>query len=116
MTVNRVPAEFSIQGATLDGSYDSPLMDTAYERMYLGYIRFFDADGSQVTPLTGDVLFLGSTDGVNFQDVPNGSFSAADSYLTTRPIPAAVGPARRARIVLDGVTGAVSFIAGVERY
>lgn len=91
-------------------------MDTAFERMYLAFIRFFDASGAQVTPSAGTVVFTGSPDGVNFQNVQNGSFNAIDAYTATRPIPAAAGPARRARITLNGVTGAVSFIAEVGRY
>ncbi|MGL5170111.1 MAG: DUF7265 domain-containing protein [Edwardsiella tarda] len=116
MTFNRIPAEVVIQGGVADGNYDSPLMDAAFERMYLGYIRFFNAAGAQVTPGAGTVAFTASPDGVNFQNVQNGSFNAIDAYSPTRAIPSAQGPARRARITLAGVTGAVSFIAGVDRY
>jgi len=116
MTFNRIPTEFQIQGSVANGNYDSPLMDTAFERMYLGSIRFFDASGDQVTPAAGTVAFLGSPDGVNYQNVQNGSFNAIDAYTVTRAMPASSGPARRARITLAGVTGAVSFIASVNRY
>lgn len=116
MTFNRIPTEFQIQGSVANGNYDSGPMDTAFERIYLGYIRFLDANGNQVTPSAGTVSFQASPDGVNFQNIQNGAFNALDAYSATRAIPVGAGPARRARIVLNGVTGAVSFIAGVERY
>lgn len=116
MPTNRVPAEFFIVGDTTNGSYDSQIMDTAFERAYLGSIRFFDVDGKQVTPSGGTVAFTMSPDGINFQAVPNGSFRAQDAYLSARDMPASAGPARKARITLTGVTGAVSFYASIARY
>jgi hypothetical protein len=116
MSTNRVPAEFFIVGDATNGSYESQIMDTAFERAYLGSIRFFDADGNQVTPSAGTVAFTMSTDGINFQDVQDGAFNATDAYLTTRDMPASAGPARKARITLTGVTGAVSFYASIARY
>jgi len=116
MTCNRIPTEFSIQGGTANGSYDTPLMDTAFERIYLSSIRFLDASGAQVTPSAGTVTFLAAPDGVNFQSVQNGSFSAADAYTPGRAMPAGAGAVRRARITLSGVVGADSFYAAVSRY
>ena len=116
MSFNRIPGEFFIAGNATDGNYDSQVMDTAYERAYLGSIRFFDANGAQVTPTAGTVVFAMSPDGINFQDVHAGSFSAADANLASRDMPSCSGPARKARITLAGVTGAVSFHASIARY
>lgn len=116
MSFNRIPGEFFIVGNTTDGAYESQVMDTAYERAYLGSIRFFDANGAQVTPTAGSVVFTMSPDGINFQDVNAGSFRAQDAYLARRDMPSSSGPARKARITLDGVNGAVSFHASIARY
>ena len=116
MSFNRIPDEFFVVGNTTDGDYESQVMDAAYERAYLGSIRFFDENGAQITPSAGTVVFTMSPDGVNFQDVHAGSFSAADANLATRDMPSSSGPARKARITLSGVTGAVSFHASIARY
>jgi len=116
MSFNRQPAEYFITGGIASGDYYSPVMDTAFERSYLGSIRFFDASGEQVTPSAGTVVFSLSPDGINFQGVQSGSFNAADAYLATRTMPSAEGPARKARITLDGVAGAVSFHVAIARY
>jgi hypothetical protein len=116
MSFNRIPDEFFIVGNTTNGAYESQVMDTAYERAYLGSIRFFDANGAQVTPTAGSVVFTMSPDGINFQSVNAGSFRAQDAYLASRDMPSSSGPARKARITLAGVTGAVSFHASIARY
>jgi hypothetical protein len=116
MSSGKIPSEFTISGSVADGSYVSPQMDSAYERIYLGSIRFFDSSGAQVTPGAGSVTFEASPDGVNYQSIQGGSFAAADSYISTRTIPSGQGPARRARITLSGITGAQSFVASVARF
>jgi len=116
MSFNRIPDEFFIDGNTTDGNYESQVMDTAYERAYLGSIRFFDENGAQVTPSAGTVVFTMSPDGIDFQDVHAGSFNAADAYLPSRDMPTSSGPARVARIALADVAGAVSFHASIARY
>ena len=111
MTLNRIPTEFQIQGGSVDGNYDSVTMDTAFERMYMGSIRFFDASGNQVTPSAGSVTVTASADGVNFQGIANNAFNAADAYLTSRTFPSASGPMRKVRVTLAEMSLAAWLIA-----
>jgi hypothetical protein len=116
MPFNRIPACFDIQGTVAAASFLSEEMDTAFSDAYLGSIRFFNAAGAQVTPSAGTVTFTMTPDDINYQDVRDGVFNAADAYLPSRMMPYAQGPAVRARITLAGVTGAASFRATVSRY
>lgn len=119
MSFNRIPGTRHIQGVVADGAYitnPQNLMDTAWERTYLSYIRFFDAAGAQVTPSAGTVNFTVSPSGVNYFNTTNGQFNAVDTYTPTRLMPFFAGPVRSARIDLAGITGAVSFLAEVARY
>jgi hypothetical protein len=116
MPFNRAPKGFEIKGNVAVGNFDSEPMDYAFERCYLGSIKFYNAAGAQVTPGAGTVTFQLSADGVNFQDVPDGAFNAADAYLAGRKMPTAYGPAVKGRIALAGVTGAVYFSALMSRY
>lgn len=119
MSYNRIPGTRHISGSTADGSYvtnPQNMMDTAWERLYMSFITFYNAAGAPVTPSAGTVAFTVSPDGVNYYNCANGSFNAIDASLPTRPMPTFTGPVRMARIVLTGVTGAVSFSAEVARY
>ncbi len=109
-------ALYQIQGAIADGNYNSAPMDVAYSQAFMNYIRFFDANGAQVTPSAGNVTCLGSPDGVNFENFANATFAANTAYSPTKTKPTAQGTMRLARINLSGVTGAVSFIAEIGRY
>lgn len=115
MSTNRIPGAFTISGPAANGTYVSPPMDSAYEKAYFN-IRFFDAAGAQATPGAGTVVVQMSPDGVNYFDVLNGAYNAADAYLATRGMPVAEGPGIRARVTLAGVTTAVTFAVTVQRY
>lgn len=119
MSFNRIPGACLITGPVTDGAYatsEANPMDTAWERLYLSSITFYNAAGAQVTPGAGTVAVAVAPDGINYINAVNGAFNAADAYLATRLLPTFTGPVRRARITLTGVTGATSFSAEVARY
>lgn len=115
MSTNRIPGSFIVSGPVADGVYEVSGMDTAYEKAYVNF-RFFDASGRDVSPGAGTVEVQMSPDGFNYQDIPNGTFNAADVYLGSRPMPLGEGPAVSARVTLAGITTAVGFRATIHRY
>jgi hypothetical protein len=106
---------YEIRGVVANGNYESPDMGAGYSRCELASIRFFDANGTQVTPSAGSVTFSTSADGVNYRPAVEGTFDAADAYYSVRAVPAAGGLVTKARVNLAGVTGAVRFVALVWR-
>lgn len=106
---------FEIQGQVANGDYFTDEMDAGFKACELSSIRFFDAGGAQVTPSAGTVAFTGTADGVNYRDIQDGSFNAADAYQASRTPPYAEGLMIKAKVTLTGITGAASFVAVVWR-
>ena len=106
---------YDVTGPVADGDYLTTYMDADFSQCELSSIRFFDADGVQVTPSAGSVTFSGTPDGVNYRDITDGTFNAADSYAFGRTPPYAEGLMIKAKVALTGITGAESFHAIVWR-
>ena len=106
---------YEIKWAVVDGDHDSPVMDANFAQCELSSIRFFDAGGAQVIPSAGTVSFKGSPDGVNWRNVQDGEFSAADAYSATRTPPYAEGLMICGRLTFSGIVGASSFSATIWR-
>lgn len=106
---------YEITGSVANGDYLSPAMDAGFGQCELSSIRFFNAGGAQVTPTAGSITFSGTPDGVNYRQITNGTFLAADAYKFERTPPFAEGLMVQAKIGLTGVTGANTFVALVWR-
>lgn len=106
---------YEITGPVANGDYFTDEMDASFKACELSSIRFFDGAGVQVTPSAGTVVFSGTPDGVNYRQVVDGTFNAADAYSFERTPPYAEGLMIRARINLSGIGGAVTFSAIVWR-
>lgn len=106
---------YEISGPATDGEYVSEAMGAHFAECELASIRFFDAQGQQVTPSAGTVTFTGSPDGENFRSIADGSFPAANSYAADRTPPYAQGLMVGAKVALAGVVGAETFTALVWR-
>lgn len=92
-----------------DGTYTSDRI--SYETLLNGtaFIRFFNAEGVQVTPSSGTALFEVSEDGFNWADITNGS---VDASVTDYPRPGYTqGFVHFFRVTLTSVAGASSFEA-----
>jgi hypothetical protein len=116
MSTNRIPGSFTIEGSVANGTSVSPPMGSAYDLAYIA-VRFFNAQGADVVPgVLGTVSVQSSPDGVNYYNILNGAFNAADTYLVSRNMPYFEGPAVNVRVTLGGITNAAGFRATIHRY
>ncbi len=81
------------------------VVDGRYQSTELNYLAFKDANGAVVTPSAGTVEFQVCCDGINWETVDGGLFSA-----TVRPNfpPFHVGKSTGGRLIFTGIVGAVS--------
>lgn len=109
--------DYIIKDKVADGDFLSQAMTSNHTAMLLTSIRFFSDENyeNQVQPTGGVVEIQLSEDGVNFLTVPNGRFSAIDTYNPDRTMPNAYGEANFAKITLEGVQGASHFKANIFR-
>lgn len=105
----RIYAESIVQATVADGTYTSGRIQYPELLNGTGYIRFFDANGDQVTPSAGTVLFEVSEDNFHWADVTNGS---VDATIGDYARPGYVqGYVCYFRVTLTSVAGASSFEA-----
>jgi len=108
---------YFIKGAVSNGSFTTEDMSASYAYAELSHITFYsDAYVTQVTPTAGTVTYKQSADGVNYRDMPEGTFNASAAYDADRTPPNGTGMAVKGQLTLSGVTGATHFIACVWRY
>ena len=108
---------YYISGEVADGDFISEDMSASYDLSQLAFIRFYsDEFVTQVTPSAGTVDYTQSPDGVNYKTVEEGTFNAADAYLSTRKPPNSSGLAVKGKVTLTGVTGSTHFTAAIWRY
>lgn len=103
---------------TANGEYLTIDMNQGNHReAELSQIRFFsDAEcQNQVTPTSGTVQVVGSPDGFVWFTIENGEFAASAAYDSARVRPYAQGDMLKAKLILNGVTGAAYFKASMWR-
>lgn len=101
-----------------DGEYITIDMNQGNHReAEFSQIRFFsDVEcQNQVTPTAGTIQVVGSPDSFVWFTIDNGEFAAADVYEPTRTRPYAQGDMLKAKLILNGVTGAAYFKASMWR-
>ena len=112
--------KYLISDVIADDDYLSGPMEDDQQVLYIPVFRFYDSADvdtrNQVTPGAGTIVVTSSQDGVNYFNLPNGTFNAADIYLVTRSIVNGMGPARFVKIALAGITVATHFEAEIFRH
>lgn len=107
---------YFITGEVANDDFFTEEMSADYKDSELSYILFYsDEFQSVVTPSAGTVTYTQSPDNINYRDVPQGSFLAADSYDPARIPPNGTGLTTMGKLNLSGVTGATHFKACVWR-
>lgn len=111
---------FVITGAVADGDYLSDEMSANYSYAELSSIQFFDGAGVQVTPTAGTYSMQGQKIDDIWRLVANSAdetvLNAANAYDLDAAMPAGYNLMTKAKITLDGITGAVTFKAVVWRF
>lgn len=103
---------------TTDGEYITIDMNQGNHReAELSQIRFFsDVEcQNQVTPTAGTIQVVGSPDGFVWFTIDNGEFAASAVYDSARVRPYAQGDMLKAKLIMNGVTGAAYFKASMWR-
>lgn len=107
---------YYISGEVSDGEFVSESMSANYDKAELSSILFYsDEFQTVVTPTGGEIVFTMSADGINYRSVDSGTFAAAQAYDPARTAPSGINLAVKAKLLLDGVTGATHFTATIWR-
>ena len=110
---------FTITGAVANGEYLSDEMSADYSYAELSSIQFYDGAGAQVTPTAGTYSLQGQKVDDIWRLVANSAdetvLNAANAYDLDAAMPAGYNLMTKAKITLDGITGATTFKAVIWR-